>query len=214
MATFWSIAEIILKFVLTFVLATLFGIERQRSHKPLGFGSFSFVSIGACGLAIAAITFETQNPVPLLSAIVTGIGFLGAGAMIKTSDRILGVTTAAGIWLFAIVGLLIGIGLYFLALSIYALVWVVVLYDRHLEHHGIGSYQKKLVITANKMVNEKELETLLMIGTREHKKISVDINKKDNKLTVTYLIEGNKENINKIPKKLYEHDWIESIKIE
>jgi len=142
---------IILRFILTFLLASLFGLERQRSHKPTGFGTFIFVALGACGLSIVAVIAEPQNPVPLLSAIVTGIGFLGAGALIKTSDKVFGFTTAVSIWIFAIFGLVIGIGQYLVGLLMYAFVWVVILFDKYFEKRGIGSYQKRLVLHTIKL---------------------------------------------------------------
>src|SRR3989338_11188985 len=111
----------LLNFGIVFVMSATFGIQRQRSHKPIGFGTFIFVALGSCGLSMIAMIIEPQSPIPLLSAIVTSIGFLGAGALIRTSDKIFGFTTAAGIWLFAIIGVLVGIQNYFFALIIYAM---------------------------------------------------------------------------------------------
>ena|SRR5659263_171028 len=95
---------ILLRLTLTFALSLIFGYERQRSHKPIGFGTFIFVSVGSCGLAITA-TILSENPLPLLGSVVTGIGFLGAGALIKTNEKTFGFTTAASVWLFAIFGI-------------------------------------------------------------------------------------------------------------
>jgi putative Mg2+ transporter-C (MgtC) family protein len=114
-----EISVILLRLFFTFALSCVFGVERQKSHKPIGFGAFIFVSVGACALAITATIIEPENPLPLLGAIVTGIGFLGAGALIKTSDKTFGFTTAASIWLFAIFGIINGVGEYFLGFSIY-----------------------------------------------------------------------------------------------
>ena len=79
---------VLLRFLLTFGFSFAFGLERQKAHKPVGFGTYAFVSSGACALSIAAVTLNKENPFSLLAAIVTGIGFLGAGALIKTSDKI------------------------------------------------------------------------------------------------------------------------------
>jgi putative Mg2+ transporter-C (MgtC) family protein len=205
---------IIFRFLITFMAAFVFGLERQRSHKPVGFGTFTFVATGACVLAITAILWSPQNPLPLMTAIVTGIGFLGAGAMIKTGDKILGATTAAGIWLFAIFGLTIGSGEYFLGGLIYIGMWAVILVDRHLEEEGMGSYQKKLVVITNKIINEKEIRKVLLMETKKYRLVSVDVDKKNNRLSLTYLVDGTKDHLNKIPKRLYEEPWFESCKIE
>ncbi len=202
------------RLIIIFLMAIIFGIERQRTHKPIGFGTFIFVSLGACALAIAATDLYPENPLPLLSGVITGIGFLGAGALIKTTDKIFGFTTAASIWLFAILGVVIGIGEYFLGISIYVGVWIVILFDRYLESRGIGSYQKKIIVHANAMVPEKEISSLLLLTTKKFKLISTEFDKKNSRLALTYLIEGIKEFLNKIPKALWGKEWFESCKVE
>nr|MBA4404789.1 hypothetical protein [Nanoarchaeum sp.] len=203
-----------LRFGITFILAFIFGIERQREHKPVGFGTFSFVSIGACALAIVATDIFSSNPLPLLSAIVTGIGFLGAGALIKTTDKIFGFTTAASIWLFAIIGLIVGVGEYNIALMIYILVWIVIIIDKLLQVKGIGSYQKKLIITTKSMITEKEVGDLFDEFKTKHKLIGLEMDKVNNKSILTYLIEGTRDNINNLAKKLYEQKWLADVKSE
>ena len=141
-----EIIIILLRFALIFALALIFGLERQRSHQPVGFGTFVFVSVGACGLTMAALILNPEDPLPVIGAIITGIGFLGAGALIKTTDKIFGFTSAAGIWLFAILGVVTGLGEYLLALSMYILIWATLFIDKFLQKQGIGSYQKKLSV--------------------------------------------------------------------
>jgi len=202
----------ILKFVITFVLSFIFGLNRQRAHKPVGFGTFIFVAVGSCGLAIAAMEMNPSNPLPLLGAIVTGIGFLGAGALIRTSDKIFGFTTASSVWLFAIFGLIIGVGDYINGLIIYALSWIVIFVDKHIEKKGIGSYQKRINIVASKIISDKEIKVLL--GDKKYKLIHADYNRKESKTTMTYLIEGSKEEINQLAKKIFEQPWLESIHVD
>src|SRR3990172_6125755 len=112
--------EIVLRFSITFILSLVFGLERQTAHNPVGFGTFNFVAVGSCALGITAVLINSADPFGLLSAIVTGIGFLGAGALIKSNDRVFGFTTAASIWILAIFGLTIGIGDYLLGGVLYA----------------------------------------------------------------------------------------------
>ena len=209
-----SILIILLRFSLMFTLALLFGLERQKSHKPLGFGAFIFVSMGACGLAITAIDLVPENPLPLFGAIVSGIGFLGAGALIKSNDKLFGVTTAAGIWGFAIIGIMIGAGEYVIGLLIYSAAWAIVLIDRYLEKKGIGSHQRRIVITTNKIIQEKEIKNDLLVITQRFKLMELDVDKKENKMTLIYLVEGTKENINRLPKVLFDKEWFSSCKIE
>ena len=205
---------LILRFIIVFVASALFGLERQRTHKPVGFGTFIFVSLGACALAMIPTALSIDNPLAIISAIVTGIGFLGAGALIKTTDKIFGFTTAASIWAFAILGLTIGLGLYPIAGIMYALIWAIILIDWYFEKHGIGSYQRKLTIISNKLNSGKEIKKAVDKFTIRNKLISTDISKKENKLTMIYLIEGTKGEINNIPEHFYEKLWLDCCKIE
>ncbi|MDD5254106.1 MAG: MgtC/SapB family protein [Candidatus Nanoarchaeia archaeon] len=206
--------DIIIRFSATFLLALLFGLERHKAHKPIGFGTFVFVSVGSCGLAITAMTLSPQNPLPLLSGIVTGIGFLGAGALIKTTNKIFGFTSAATIWVFAIFGLLIGIGQFFMGIGVYLIIWIIMLIDKNLEERGIGSYQKKLVIKTSKIVSEKEVKDVLIKNSIKNKLICININKSEKSMILTYSIEGGKESLNKIPDMLYNTPWMDFCNIE
>lgn len=208
-----ELSIILLRLTLTFALSLIFGYERQRSHKPIGFGTFIFVSVGSCGLAITA-TLLNENPLPLLGSVVTGIGFLGAGALIKTNEKTFGFTTAASVWLFAIFGIIIGVGQYVIGITIYLLTWVIIYFDKLFEKKGMGYYQKRLIINTNKIVEKSEIKNIFSQGTQRHKFIGIDVDKKNNKIAITYLIEGTSEDIYKISKKLYEMDWFDSCKFE
>ena len=210
-----SLLEIVIRIALTFALSFTYGIHRQKSNKPIGFGTYSFVSVGSAALGITATTLSPENPLPLLGAIVTGIGFLGAGALIRTNtDRIFGFMNAASIWLFSILGLIVGTGEYFLAAIIYAIMWLVTYTDVYLENRGIGSYQKRFTITTNKFIDEKDIRSAMAkYGTR-NKMLTAEIDKKNNKLVIAYLVEGSKESINKLAQHLYKESWFEASKIE
>jgi putative Mg2+ transporter-C (MgtC) family protein len=202
---------ILIRFFIVFILSLIFGIERQRAHKPVGFGTFIFVAIGSCSLAIAATTIDIENRIIILGSIVTGIGFLGAGALIKNNDKIFGFTTAASIWIFAIFGLIIGVGQYLEGIIIYIFIWMVIIIDKILENKGIGSYRKKITINTNRIINEKDIA--LLINTKKNL-IGINADKKNNKLSLTYLISGNKNDLNSIPQKLFRESWFDSFKVE
>jgi putative Mg2+ transporter-C (MgtC) family protein len=204
-----------LRLLLTFVLAFLFGLARQRAHKPIGFGTFTLVSTGACGLGITALLLMESNPLPLLGAIITGIGFLGAGALVRTSEKIFGFTSATSIWLFAVIGLVFGIGEYLLGLSLYLIAWIVILVDHELSDRGVGSYQRKIVITANRLIDESEVDALLARATRMHKLIAVGHHRAaQHTLTLTYLTEGTQEAMTALPAALAAQEWFEACTVE
>jgi len=207
-----ELLDIILKLLMVFLLSFIFGFERQWIHKPVGFSTYIFVAIGACGLSIMATELYPDNPLPLLAAIVTGIGFLGAGALIKTADKIFGFTTAASIWAFAIFGVIIGTGEYIVGISIYVIMWLVILFDNYLEKKGMGSYRKKITITINKS-DSREIKEILSKGTKSIL-ISTDADKKNSRYCFTYLVEGSKEEIDTNLKKLFEKGWCDAIKVD
>ncbi|MEX2017332.1 MAG: MgtC/SapB family protein [Candidatus Pacearchaeota archaeon] len=204
-------SEIFLRFGITFVFVLIFGLERQRAHNPVGFGTFNFVSLGACSLGITAVAINMADPFGLLAAIVTGIGFLGAGALIKSNDRVFGFTTAVSIWIFAIFGLTIGIGDYLIAGVLYTGVWMILGIDRILEAKGIGTYQKKIIIVTNKIIDEKEIRKNFDVSKCKVDNLVID--KKNNKLIVTYIVQGSREEILPIPSNLYSKPWFDSMKI-
>ena len=204
---------IITRFLVVFVMSALLGIERQRSHKPVSFGTFVFVAIGSCAMSIVVSIIDMENQILIMGSIVTGIGFLGAGALIRNNDKIFGFTTAASIWILAILGLIIGIGQYLEGVLIYIFIWIVIITDNFLEDRGVGLYQKKMTINTNKIINEKEI-TSLINGSARRKLVSIHIDQANNKLSLTYLISGKKDDINSIPQKLFDKPWFESFKVE
>jgi putative Mg2+ transporter-C (MgtC) family protein len=166
--------EAVIRLLIVFLLAFGIGLERQLRRKPVGFGTFIFVATGACALAILAVTLEDQNPLPLLGGVITGIGFLGAGALIRSNDRVFGFTTAALVWAMAALGVAAGAGLYYLAFVNYGIVWAVVITDRFLESKGFGSHAKVVHLTVANPIRVDELDALLPTGRAEFEKIRID----------------------------------------
>lgn len=106
------INEVLLKIGLAVVLGGLIGYERERRHRPAGFRTIMLVCLGATLVTDLATNYIGNNGAVIIAAIVSGIGFLGAGAIINSEHNVKGLTTAASIWLIACVGLGIGLGYY------------------------------------------------------------------------------------------------------
>src|SRR5256885_15822823 len=87
--------EVVLRLLFVFGLAFSVGLERQLHRKPVGLGTFIFVSMGAATLALLAITLEEDNPLPLLGGEIPGIGLLGAGAPYRLDQPVVGFLHAA-----------------------------------------------------------------------------------------------------------------------
>jgi putative Mg2+ transporter-C (MgtC) family protein len=193
-------------------MSFLFGIERQFSNKSTGFGTFIFVSVGSYLLGELSLIFSPNNVLLIVGGVVTGIGFLGAGALIKTQDKIFGFTTSASIWIFSIIGLCVGLKRYDLAIIGYLIVWIVILTDKLFEKAGIGTYQRRLVIKTNKIVRKEEF--IKFFKNYKWKLLNLYINKKDKKMEVSYLISCPKSYVNFLNKALTNEKWVEEFKIE
>jgi putative Mg2+ transporter-C (MgtC) family protein len=96
------------------------GLERQLRGKVAGVRTSSLICVGTSLFVAMGATLapERTDPTRVLGQVVTGIGFLGAGVILAREGRILGVTTAAVIWILAAIGCLIGLGLLYAALVI------------------------------------------------------------------------------------------------
>lgn len=106
--------QITLKIGLALLLGGLVGLERERHNMPAGVRTFMLVSVGACMFTILSFRFG-GDPARVAAQIVTGIGFLGAGVVMQRGKTVHGLTSAAGIWSVAAVGMAVGMGDYFLA---------------------------------------------------------------------------------------------------
>lgn len=179
------------------IASLFFGIQRQFSNKPIGFGTFIFVSVGSTALSLTAILLAPESPLHLISSIVTGIGFLGAGALIKTSDKIFGFTSAASIWLFAIIGLNVGLGYYILAATLYAIVWIIIVIDIILERKALGLYKKKLTLKLRVPHSKDYIKKL--IGAKRYKTLSISFDKNIDEYTYTIIIENKKNDLDQLP---------------
>lgn len=202
--------EVYLRIGLAFAAGLLFGLERQYNKKPVGFGAFTFVSTGAAAMSVMAVMI-TENYVGVMSAVLTGIGFLGAGAILKSSDKkVFGITTAASLWVFAAIGILFGTGLYLEAVFIYLLVGVVILVDHYFERSGFGSYSKVVTLTVSDPKRLAEIEKLLP----KHKAFGYVFDNNKKEYTVNFLLSGNKREVNMTLNDLIRQPAVVTVKVE
>lgn len=109
--------EALLRLGLAAATGALIGLEREDRDKPAGVRTFAIVAMGAALFAlIGLMTFgETDAAARIAAQVVTGVGFLGAGTILHNRGNVVGLTTAAGIWGSAAVGMGFGYGLYVLS---------------------------------------------------------------------------------------------------
>jgi putative Mg2+ transporter-C (MgtC) family protein len=120
---------IILKIMLAAMLGGIVGLERELSHKEAGLRTNILIAIGSTLITILSFKIAAlapgADPARLTAQIVSGIGFLGAGAIIQARFAVHGLTTAATIWTVAAIGIAVGSGFYLLAFVVAILVVIV-----------------------------------------------------------------------------------------
>ena len=105
--------EIAIRLVLAALFGAAVGYERRSADKPAGLRTLSLVAVGsALFTIISAFGFESADQSRVAAQIVTGVGFLGAGTILRSGITISGLTTAATIWATAAIGMAVGSGLY------------------------------------------------------------------------------------------------------
>lgn len=108
----------IVRILLSMLLGGFIGIERERSKRPAGFRTHILVCVGACMTALIGLFVwqelgNVTDPVRISAQVISGIGFLGVGTiLVKEHDHITGLTTAAGLWTTAAIGIACGYGFY------------------------------------------------------------------------------------------------------
>jgi putative Mg2+ transporter-C (MgtC) family protein len=112
-----NLTTITIRVVLSLILGGIIGIERSRKNQPAGFRTYMLVCLSSALVMMTNqfiyIGFEGTDPARLGAQVISGIGFLGVGTIIVTSrNQVRGLTTAAGLWTSACLGLAIGIGFY------------------------------------------------------------------------------------------------------
>jgi len=136
--------EFAARLVLALILGGLIGLERQSHGRPAGLRTNILVCLGSAAIIVAfqklyqdtlpdAATAIRMDPARAAAGVITGIGFLGAGTILKSTTFIRGLTTAASIWVVAAVGIILGLGQYDIALVLTGLVLVTLVVLHHVR---------------------------------------------------------------------------------
>ena len=129
----------VIRLVVALAMGAVIGLERQLKKRPAGLRTHMLVSVGSAIFTITGLSLE-PNTSRIAEAIVTGIGFLGAGAIIAQGGRVRGITSAATLWVVAALGLVVGVGDYLTALVITVLVFGTLQIDRIKRFSEGGTY--------------------------------------------------------------------------
>lgn len=111
---FYFTIDFILCCVFSLLFGYLIGYDREKNNKPAGIVTHTFVILGSALFTMLSLT-DAINPSRIAANIVTGIGFIGAGMIIKSDEKIENLTTAAGIWAAAAIGMALGFKMHLVA---------------------------------------------------------------------------------------------------
>lgn len=152
------------RMLLSMALGVIIGAERKRKGQIAGIRTFSLITMGACLAMLLSIYVPQEymglkngDPGRIAAQVITGIGFLGGGAIIRAKGSVKGLTTAAGIWLSAIIGMAVGIGMYLAAVgSTLLILLVLVIFDWYEHWQSVGQESRVIILSADDVVNNIE----------------------------------------------------------
>ena len=129
----------LIRLLMALVASGILGMERTRKLRPAGMRTYMLVCIGACSTVLAGLSlFEAYgpgfDPARMSSQVISGIGFIGAGTiMVTPRQKVRGLTTAAGLWAVACLGINIGVGNYAVSLGVFLAMLITMLMADKLE---------------------------------------------------------------------------------
>ncbi|HCC37263.1 MAG TPA: magnesium transporter MgtC [Treponema sp.] len=173
--------DILIRLGLGFAAGAIIGFERSSRHQVAGLRTHVLIAVGATLLMLLSIWIPQQffgmksgDPGRIAAQVVSGIGFLGAGAIIRLGNNVKGLTTAASLWLIAAVGLAIGAGMYIAAAAAEFLSLVTLILLNKLERHFFPAARHKMlelhfkhgshpdIKTANEILSNFRIQSLSM----------------------------------------------------
>jgi putative Mg2+ transporter-C (MgtC) family protein len=174
--------DMVIRLCLGFLAGAVIGFERSSRHQIAGLRTHILIAVGATLLMILSIwlpqyfnSLKNGDPGRIAAQVVSGIGFLGAGAIVRLGNNVKGLTTAASLWLIAAVGLAIGAGAYVAALTAEVLSLFTLIALDYFEKKLFPSERNKLLELGYKdniPDTQEALEVLKSFGVRV---ISIDV---------------------------------------
>ncbi len=150
------------RLLLALLLGACVGAERKHKGQVAGIRTFALISMGACLAMILSIYVPQEymglkngDPGRIAAQVITGIGFLGGGAMIQQRGAVRGLTTAAGIWMTAIIGMAVGVGMYTASVVCTLFILMVIVGFNRFEHRvGIGQEMKVISVKCDGILKD------------------------------------------------------------
>ena len=157
-----NLVNSLFRMLLSMALGVVIGAERKRKGQIAGIRTFALITMGACLAMLLSIYvpqvymgLKNGDPARIAAQVITGIGFLGGGAMIRAKGSVKGLTTAAGIWISAIIGMAVGVGMYVVSIGTTVLILIVlVMFDWYEHWQSVGQESKAINIRVRGIVTD------------------------------------------------------------
>ena len=210
----------LLRLLASLVLGGLVGWERERDAQPAGLRTHMVLVIGCClammlSINLGATTFA--DPARLAAQVISGVGFLGAGAIMRYGLNIRGLTTASTLWTMSIVGLALGMGYYLIAGAATLAVYLVLHLVEKVKHRFMRQYDHRIfhVEVRDKPKVLCQVREAMASVTKANDTFLVEKNTAEKYLTLestAYLKPG--INLDEVVQSLADIDGVLSIKVE
>ena len=194
---------VVFKLLLSLILAGIIGIERSAMNKPAGFGTFAILGVSACLVVIASDYYADSYDIDaarIPAQVLAGIGFIGAGTILRNGYNVKGITTAAGIFAVTCIGIAVGIGCYLPASVATLIIFLLISYSHYITDNIELFSTMILRVTVDKISNEGDLLKKLDDYFKEKKinvlSISNNSNLKNGKM-FEYVISFNNHKVSK-----------------
>lgn len=215
--------DVLIRLLMAAALGSIIGFERERLLWAAGIRTHMVVCVGACLIMIVSAfgfgdSLTSKNvvldPSRVAAQVVSGIGFLGAGAILARGEIVRGLTTAASIWTVAAIGLAVGGGLYFAAGASTAVIIVILAGIKPLEEAYRARNQscRLRIVAANGSLSPEVLKQTLGIRTGQIKRFLASPNGSIDEMTVV-LTKVSSHDIKAFVEKLMELDGIEKVDV-
>lgn len=171
-----NIVNAMFRMLLSMCLGVIIGAERKRKGQIVGIRTFSLITMGACLAMLLSIYVPQEymglkngDPGRIAAQVITGIGFLGGGAIIRAKGSVKGLTTAAGVWISAIIGMAVGVGMYLVSVCTTGLILVVlILFDWYEHWQRAGQESKALNIRISGILTDITPYQAVLSSNRMH----------------------------------------------
>lgn len=171
-----NLTNSIFRLFLSMTLGMIVGAERKRKGQIAGIRTFALIAMGACLSMLLSIYvpqvylgLKNGDPGRIAAQVITGIGFIGGGAMIHMKGAVRGLTTAAGIWMTAIIGMAVGIGMYLISIGATLLILLTLYTFEHYEkRRRLGSESKVVSLTAEGILPDIESYKKVLADNKVH----------------------------------------------